>query len=225
MIAKLTLPLVIGAALSSCVIVVDEHGRMRNWNRGHRGSGVRAEETRQVHDFHSVEFELAGSVVVTVGPATSITLSGDDDLLSHVRTQVDRGVLEIDMDGNYDFEAELRVEITTPDLASFEIDGAGDVEIHGLERDHFTASIDGAGDFSAHGSVRLLEASIDGAGDMSLQGLAARDARVSIDGAGSIHVSVADNLEYSIDGAGDIRYSGRPEVSGSIDGAGSVSRN
>jgi len=134
-----------------------------------------------------------------VGPETSLTLSGDDDLLSHVRTQVDNGVLEIDMDGNYEFEADLRVEITTPDLAAFEIDGAGDVEIHGLARDRFSASIDGAGDLMAHGSVDVLEASIDGAGEMSLGDLRARSAHVSSPPASMAITSVRPSTASGVD--------------------------
>ncbi len=224
--AALLLPIVV---LSSCVIIscviIDSDGAHHWFGHSKRGSGRRVEETRSTSSFSRVEFDLAGDVVVQVGgESTTVVLSGDDDVLPHVVTRVDDDTLHIYLDADYKFEAGLRVRIETPHLASFEVDGAGDVQIHGVRGDEFHASIDGAGDLRADGSVRTLHASIDGAGGMSLGELRAQTAVVSIDGAGNIRVNVDKELHYSIDGAGNIEYDGQPGVSGAIDGAGSVRR-
>jgi len=222
----LLLPVVL---LSSCIlisscIVVDGEGT--HWfHHARRGSGHRVDETRSVPSFSRVELDVAGDVDVQVGAPTSVALSGDDDVLPHVVTRVRNDTLHIYLDGDWRFEAELRIRVATPELSGFEVDGAGDVRIHDLSGDTFHASIDGAGALHADGSVRALHASIDGAGDMSLVNLRAESAVVSIDGAGTIRVRVDKELHYSIDGAGDIVYSGDPGVSGSIDGSGSVRRD
>jgi hypothetical protein len=222
---KIPLFLALMALLPGCIFI---DGRPYGMNWGHddaiQGSGHEADEERPVSDFSAVQLQLPANVLVVVGEPTSITLTGDDNLLALVETEVRGGKLVIDAERgkNLRFRRGLIVRIGTPDLASFEVEGSGDVEIRNLERDSFHVSIEGSGDVIASGSVDYLDVSIEGSGDMRLHELAAREAKVSIEGSGDIRVSVADSLRYKIEGSGDIRYDGSPHVSGGIEGSGSV---
>ncbi|HED65646.1 MAG TPA: DUF2807 domain-containing protein [Planctomycetes bacterium] len=216
--SKLALP-VLASFLGGCIIV---HSDTTRWAQ--RGSGVRAEVTRDLPSFHAVELDTAADVIVHVGGAPRAVVSADDDLLEHVETRVRGGVLEISVERGYLLRGELRVELTTPSLDSFSIDGAGDVAILGVEGSALELDIDGAGTVRAEGTVDRLEAEIDGAGTFELGELDVRNASVSVDGAGSMDLHVSDRLTYRIDGSGELSYTGDPSVSGTVSGAGTVSR-
>ena len=219
------------AALSSCVflstgcIIVDGEPHGWAWDDDDvRGSGHRADEVRDVAGFSAVYLRLPARVEVVVGEPTSLVLSGDDDLLALVKTEVKSGRLVIEEPRGKDlrFRSGLDVRIGTPDLSRFEVEGSGDVEIRDLAGDNFHVKIEGSGDVVASGTTDYLEAHIEGSGDMRLEGLAAQEASVSISGSGDIRVNVASRLRYAISGSGDIRYDGSPHVSGGISGSGSV---
>lgn len=223
----LLLSLAVSAALlvGPACIIVDGKPYGIDWGRDAvRGSGRRASEERSIDDFSAVQLAMAAKVLVVVGEPTSITLSGDDNLIALVTTEVRGGWLVIDTPRGQDlrFRQGLEVRLGTPDLSRFEVEGSGDVEIQDVKTDHFHLSIEGSGDVVASGVVDHLEADIEGSGDMKLQRLHAREAAVSIEGSGDVRVHVVESLRYSIEGSGDIRYDGAPHVSGEIEGSGSV---
>ena len=211
---------------ASCVFVVSDDGWSGSSFMAHgvRGSGVRAEEDRQVGAFRAVDLESSGNVRVEIGEAHSVHLSGDDNLLSKVTTRVQNGVLTIDIVGSCSFRCGLEISITTPTLDRFTIGGSGDVQIHGLAADHVELAIDGSGSIQAQGSVERLIGSIEGSGDLELDELAAQTADLSIEGSGSMVVQVAKELDYSIEGSGSIQYSGSPDLDGDIEGSGDIGK-
>ena len=212
---------------ASCVFVVADEG----WGGSHylahtiRGSGVRAEEDRQVTPFRAVELETSATVRVTIGEAHAVHLSGDDNLLPRVTTRVQNGVLSLDVEGSCSFRCGLEVQITTPSLERFTIEGSGDVEIQGLAEDHVELAIDGSGTIRAQGTAGSLNGSIEGSGELDLAELPAQTAELSIEGSGSMLVQVAKELRYSIEGSGSIRYTGAPDLDGEIEGSGDIEKS
>jgi len=220
-------------ALSSCIfvstgcIIVDgkPYGLGWGWDADDvHGSGHRVDQERKLAAFSAIHLQLPANVTVVVGEPASITLSGDDNLLALVETNVENGRLVIDRQRGKRprFRNGLDIRIGTPDLSRFDVEGSGDVEIQNVDADNFRVSIEGSGDVVASGRADYLEAKIEGSGDMKLERLAAREAAVSIEGSGDIRVHVESSLRYSIEGSGDIRYDGSPHVSGGISGSGSV---
>lgn len=188
-------------------------------------SGPSQTEQRQPGDFHQVELRGAGDLVVVVGPATSLTLTGDPERLKDLKTEVREGRLVIDQERGWNWfrHGELKIELTTPTLDGLAIRGAGDASVSGVNGPQLVLEIDGAGDLRASGETGALEAHIKGAGDMDLSQLAARDAKVSINGAGDLRVRASGALEATINGAGSISYAGNPQpVKTRINGAGSI---
>jgi hypothetical protein len=207
--------------LAACIIVVDDDG----WGRTVRGSGVRAEEDRPVAAFHAIELGTCAAVLVKVGEAPSLHLSGDDNLLPLVKTRVDDGVLSVDTSGSISFGCRLQLVIGTPSLDGFTIEGSGDVEIQGLTTDRLELAIEGSGTIRAQGKARDLIGSIEGSGSLELDELDAASADLSIEGSGAMEVHVAEVLRYSIEGSGEIRYGGEPDIGGRIEGSGKVQKN
>lgn len=219
--------LLLALPLASCVVVLGPDGD-GGWTGRHgstvRGSGVRAEVDREVGEFRSVRLEVCANVLVRVGEEPSIHLAGDDNLLGHVETRVEKGRLSIDLDGSASFRCGLEIVIGTPTLEGFTIEGSGDVRIQDLAAERVRLAIEGSGTLRAEGTARSVEGSIEGSGDMDLAALETESAELSIEGSGSMDVLVARELRYEIEGSGHIRYAGGADVDGRIEGSGRIER-
>ena len=218
-------------ASAGCIIVADGHctqcGSHTSWGSAHghsvKGSGVSATETRTVTDFERVEILCGADLTLKVGPAALLTVSGDDNLVPKLKTEVREKALVIEMEsGSYSPKVGMKIEATVPALRGIAIKGSSNVHVSDLAGDSFTVAISGSGDAHATGKVEHLDASISGSGDLKLAELEARDARVQISGSGDVEVWATEALTASIAGSGDVRYKGEPKVTKSVAGSGSV---
>lgn len=188
-----------------------------------KGSGNEVKQARQAVQFRRIDIRGSTDVVARIGPGTAITVSGDDNIVPHVRTEVHGDTLIIDMDdGSYSTDAPLVVTVSTPALEGISISGSATAQASGVTAERFDASISGSGTMEVSGTAGRLEASVSGSGDMRLFGLAARRAVVDVSGSGDIQLSAADALEVEVSGSGDVRYRGNPAREVKISGSGSV---
>jgi hypothetical protein len=188
-----------------------------------QGSGHTVQQPRAAAQFRRIEVRGSTDVVARVGPATSITVSGDDNIVPHVRTDVRGGTLVVEMDdGDYTPSARLLVTVSTPALDAISISGSADVVAQGVAAERFDAHISGSGNLELHGQARVLDASISGSGDMRLYGLSARRAVVEISGSGDVELSAVEALDVEVSGSGDVHYRGNPARTVQVSGSGSV---
>src|SRR5690349_7827335 len=66
-----------------------------------KGSGKSTTQTRSVGGFKGIEVRGAADCDVTVGPATKVQVTTDDNLQSHVTLKVESGKLIVETKGNY----------------------------------------------------------------------------------------------------------------------------
>lgn len=187
-----------------------------------KGSGNVQTEERTISDFTSVSLSGSPDLYIEVGGAPSLSIKAEDNLLALIRTEVKGDTLVIDSEKSYSSRKGIVIRVTVPDLESARLIGSGDIDIKGLQGDHFEASVQGSGDVRVEGTVRALSATVQGSGDMHLYDLNALDADVRVVGSGDIRVQVTGNLEASIQGSGDIRYRGNPQVKSSVQGSGDI---
>ena len=185
----------------------------------------------------------AGSFDVFVRNAgePALEITGDDNLLRYVRTNVDNGTLRIDATRNLRPHTSIRIHVSTPKLVAvavsgssrvgiqrsdaekFELDlsGSGVVvaEIHARELD---AAVSGSGSARLDGEAERVDASVSGSGDLDLSEVRARVGRVGVSGSGDAVVHASDRLDTSVSGSGSIRYLGQPRVTKKISGSGTV---
>ena len=194
-----------------------------NLDQGVRGSGKLASEHRSVGNFSKIDMRGAYDVSVKVGPATSVDISGDDNLLKLVETTVEDGTLVLSSTKNMHPKKPMKVTITTPDLAAFALKGAGDVDISGVHNDSFTVDLKGAGDLKASGEAAKVDATLKGAGDMDLYNLHAGEVSADLSGAGDMKVYASKYLNAKVSGVGDLSYKGHPaKVDKSKSGVGDI---
>ncbi|HKE14915.1 MAG TPA: head GIN domain-containing protein [Kofleriaceae bacterium] len=188
-----------------------------------KGSGHTVQQPRGAAQFRRIDVRGSTDVVARVGPATSVTVSGDDNIVPHVRTEVRGDTLVVEMDsGSYTPSARLLVTVSTPALDAIEISGSSDVSAQGIAAERFDAHISGSGNLTLHGNARQLDASISGSGDMRLYGLSARRAVVEVSGSGDVELSAVEALDVEVSGSGDVHYRGKPARTVRVSGSGSV---
>ena len=184
-----------------------------NFDQGIKGSGVTATEHRKVDAFSKIDMKGAYDVNVTVGPKTSVDITGDDNLVKLVEATVDHetGTLTLSTKKNiHPSRKGLKVNITTPNLNEFTLKGAGDVNIEGLHGDDFNVNLSGAGDLTAKGEVSSVTAKLHGAGDMNLYDLHSSNVDADLSGAGDMKVWASKYLKAKMSGVGDLSYKGHP---------------
>jgi hypothetical protein len=187
------------------------------------GSGTLASQTRDVPAFAAVELTGATNVTVGVGGATSVVVSGDDNLLSHVTTEVEDGMLAIGTEGSFQTTAPLSVTVSTPSLDAVELTGSGEVVVTGVEGPSFDATLSGSGVLLATGMADRLDATLSGSGDLRLEELVASQASAVVSGTGRLDVHATESLDASVTGAGEIVYRGEPvHLTESVTGTGTI---
>ena len=214
------------AALGALALVAAGCTDLGSDNTRITGSGVMSIEARDVGSFDRLAVEGSGEVFIEVGPATSLEIEAEDNVMTVLTTEIRNGRLVLSVEeGNSLRNVEIPIyRITTPDLAGVSIAGSGNVVVDGVDTTEFTVDIAGSGYVQPSGSADHISVSISGSGDYDGASLSAATAEVSIAGSGAVVVNATDALDVSIAGSGDVVYLGDPTVTQSIDGDGRVSQ-
>jgi Putative auto-transporter adhesin, head GIN domain len=206
-----------------------------------RGSGVAGTERRSVEPFDAVSVAGDFAVSIRVAPETSVSLTGDDNLLPIVRTEVRDGTLHIEATRLYSARRGIQVSLTTPALRAVSVSGSSNVAARRFRAGSFRASVSGSGNLLAEGDADSLDVSVSGSADVMLAGgadqvtaavsgsgdlhlleLRARTADVSVSGSGSAALLATERLNASVSGSGEVRYAGTPRVTRRVTGSGTV---
>ena len=187
------------------------------------------EQTRSVAPFTAVSNSGPVDLRIEVGKAQSVVVSGNDDLVSDLQTEVVGNELKLRMrrestsfDRHHD---ELRVTITVPQLTAFTMGGAGETTIAHMRGDRLELRFGGAGTLKAEGSVRDLVMHVGGVGSIDTHELHAQNATIDVGGVGSVKVWASNHLDASLGGVGSLVYYGDPKtVNTSGSGLGSISK-
>jgi len=188
-----------------------------------------AEQTRSVAPFTSVSNAGPLNLRIEVGKAPSVVVSGDDDFVAELQTEVVDGELRMHLKhdtGTLDrHHAELHVTVTLPQLTSFSMSGAGNTTITHMNGDSLAVRMSGAGNLRADGQVKRLKLDVSGVGSIDTRELHAEAADVNLAGVGSARVWASDVLNASVGGVGSLTYYGDPKtVNTHGGGLGSISR-
>jgi hypothetical protein len=210
------------------------------------GSGGIVYENRSVTGFSGISLSMDATVYYQKDTGYSITLSGQQNILDVIQTNLQNGTLVIQYKNDVTIGSHMPITITVsaPDVNALTISGSGDIQMLGSwEIYSATATISGSGNISLYGiHAHDLAANISGSGNVEINGGTARNENLNISGSGTINlqyvqadtvyatvsgsgnilVSVTDLLDATISGSGNIKYAGNPVVNTHISGSGSV---
>jgi Putative auto-transporter adhesin, head GIN domain len=188
-----------------------------------KGNGITATEKRQVSPFQAIKVEGAMNVNYSRAANVQVEVSGDQNLLPLISTQVVQGVLIISSKQSYQTQRPIAIELTSPSISAVTAQGAGDVNLKALSEKSLILDLKGSGNVNAEGNVGQFSAYTRGSGDVNAKGLETIDAELQITGSGNITNTVNESLKAKIIGSGDITYFGHPKnVAPRIVGSGRI---
>jgi len=188
-----------------------------------QGSGNITTEKREAAAFSKVEAGGAVSVVLTVGDPTSVEVTTDDNLQSHILTSVEGDTLKIRMIGSISSTKGLTISVRTPTLTDLGVSGASSVKVAGVKGAAFSLNLSGASKATVSGQVKELEVECSGASHVETKGLDAEKVQASASGASTIEVKASRELDGTASGASTILYTGGPsKLTTNFSGASSI---
>ena len=219
--------------LSSCVKVV--------------GDGPVVTETRSVSNFTGVSSEMRGKVNFSIAPTFKVEITGQQNIIDVVKTNVVNGILHIDFKnstlviGN----ADLIINVTAPAADYFRLSGSGNMDVTGdivatnlqlklsgsgnltiqkaIIADKIEADLSGSGDVQIlNGSAINVDLKTSGNGKIDFANLAAENGTTKITGSGDMKVALSKKLDAEITGSGSVYYHGNPIITTKITGSGKV---
>ena len=175
-------------------------------------SGDFVTEEYNLDSFTSVEIRFVGDVIIHQGPHHKTKVTANENVIQHVRFQVENGKLSVYADKNFNNVKKLVVEIYLPTLEELSMRGPGDVTVEKRNEPHLTVINMGAGDctlqcLKIEGTLELHNKS---AGDIKVKSPdPIRQQTLLIDntGAGDISIlgsHVSKSLVVNNKGAGDV---------------------
>jgi hypothetical protein len=206
----------------SSINIFNSTGRLNDPNSV-CGNGEQTTETRQIAPFERIEAGGAIELVITTGKDTSLSISGESNILPLIATTVNQGELTIATKGSYQSNKSIRVMVTTASLKELSISGAGSVVAEIVDGDTLDLDFSGASNAILKGKIRELELDVSGAGSIDATALFSESVRADVSGAASIKVRASAAARVSVSGAASVEVFGSPAIRREkVSGAGSV---
>jgi Putative auto-transporter adhesin, head GIN domain len=169
----------------------------------------------------AVKVNIPARVHYQPGPKAQASVSGDAELVSHVRMR--DGTLESDTSDDCFPAGALVVQLTGPAVTAWTLNGSAELDLSDIQQDVLRLTMHGSGKVTASGEVHELSLDAAGSGRADLSRLVTQQTNAQI--RGSWEVVLADTKQEVVrivmHGSGGVTASGEAhEVS--LDAAGSV---
>jgi len=190
-----------------------------------KGSGNVISETREVSGITSIDLQDSIEVNVKFGAVESLVITGEDNIIFLIETNVSNHQLIIKTKPlmTYSATKPVRVDVTVTSLEGITLSGSGGLELSGYRGDSLTMDLSGSGTLSADGTANTVTITQGGSGDVDAHRLSVKKATVVLSGSGSVTVFASEELDATISGSGQIRYSGNPnKINKNISGSGTI---
>ena len=213
---RTVLAIALAAALGGCAIIVapgpegDVSVRTPFSSDSVQGDGVPARDQRTIGKVGGLEVNGSVLVDVRVGPATSLVVEADGNLLPLVRTDVRGDTLVVEITRSYRSSNPVRVTYTVPRLEDLRHSGSGQLAVHGLNGGPLKVVQQGSGSTLLTGQVASLDVSGNGSGSVDASTLQSGSANLTMNGSGRINMGQVRG-EYAVvtlNGSGQLRAGG-----------------
>lgn len=198
-----------------------------------------ADEVRRFQAFRKVSLHGCMDLRIRQSPTDEyrLELTGDEEILNDLRTQVNGDELEIhnlNQDEWNGDQCEVEGLLTVPSLEKVEVSGAAELRMDSFETESLVFSLrgatslkalhlrldrleldmSGAGEAEMSGFVEMLELEVSGAGDIDAEYLEVREAEVDMSGAGNATIWATGHLHNDLSGACNLEVKGGARISG-----------
>jgi hypothetical protein len=211
------------------------------------GKGQRITDTFIVDDFTGVELQEAANVFISQGEEQKVIVTGKENILDLLQTEVKGGIWEIDLGRECFNDLDLTIEIVMPNLNELHISGSGTIVVEDFEdQGNLDISVTGSGilDLNRFSGTEDVDVRISGSGDIEIRDefpdlkridieltgsgifdgflMATDEMDARISGSGDIYTTVNEYINVRITGSGDLHYKGNPYIDANITGSGKI---
>ena len=208
------------------------------------GSGNVITEDRPVSGIGRVSMTIPGNLEIQQGAAESLTVSGDDNILALLATDMRGDELVIRWKSNANIRPlrPLQIKLTVRDLQALTssssgkvtvgslttgdlrlaLSSSGDVEMDALQADNVTANLSSSGDILIKGSANRLDLQLTSSGSFLGADFQVRQAGVRVSSSGNATLWVIEHLNVNITSSGNVAYYGDPAVLQTITSSGNL---
>ena len=240
---RFTIGSVDACGLLAALVLVVSVGCNFSFGPSLRGSGVAKTESREATGFSAIEVGNAIEVEATIGSATDLIVTGDDNILPHLKTEVVGDTLKIYADTSYSSDLGIKVTVAVSDLKELSGSGASLIKLTGVTGEHFSLELSGASHCEFSGNTDAINATLSGASHATLTGstkeltlecsgasrmtaieLIAEKVVAGLSGASIANVHASQKLDAEASGASTLRYTGQPaKLDKDVSGASTIS--
>jgi hypothetical protein len=177
-----------------------------------------------VATFSRIETSAGIGISVQIGPAGTLEVRAQENILPLILTEVVNGTLRLHSAKSYATSEKVEVVVTTPSLAGVVLSGGSVGRIEGLKETALDIEISGGSRLTAIGEATALDLSLSGGSVATLDGLSTRTIKVDGSGGSRATVKASDRVDGSASGGTSITVIGDAELSVDTTGASSVGR-
>ena len=195
-------------------------------------------ENRSVSGFNAIEFSTLGKMNIIQGATESLNISGPDNLVPEIVTEVKGQTLIVRSKGDisvtnlnsgnmltFTIVVKELTSLTTSGLGDTQVDmlttpsmavtmsGAGQMQFNQFVADEFNLTLSGLGGISLTGETKHASVDLSGAGSVNAPDFKIQEANVTVSGLGGATVWVTDQLTGEISSSGSVNYFGSPKTS------------
>ena len=189
-----------------------------------QGSGKRESQKRQIGAFTSIGTEGAFNIEIVCQKDFSLELEGDDNVLPLITTEVSGDKLKISNTKSYSVNEPVTFRISVPNLEAISADGAGKIQISGVNNDKIQIYSNGAAMITVSGTTKMVGVDTNGAAKIDTHSLRSAHAIVDSKGASKVDLGVCEKLDVNVTGVSHVTYRGDPVVNKTIHGPGKVEK-
>ena len=208
------------------------------------GSGNQITETRTVSGVSRVELMIDANLEIQQGTQESLLVTGDDNILPVLQTNVVGGKLNI----RYQPQVNVRgfnrpkLVLTVKNLSELRLSSSGtvtvgqlttgnfnldltsscNVNIQGIQADKITTNISSSGDITIQGAANSLVLRVTSSGNFQAGNLKLLNANVILTSSGEVTLWVVESLNVNISSSGNIAYYGSPTIRQQITSSGQL---
>ena len=207
-------------------------GDYRSWAATARGcvakkSGSGAARTADLawSGSDTVKVRIPARVHFQPGPKPQASVSGDAELVSHVRMR--DGALEWDtFDATIDdcFPADsLVVQLAGPAVPVWTLNGSGEIDLSDIKQDNLRITTHGSGTITASGEAHEVTLDSSGSSRADLSRLVTQQAIARIHGSAEVDLAPREDADISISGSAIVRLHGAaPRIRSHVSGSGQI---
>lgn len=226
--AKLMILLLLQCCLYSCITV-----STNGMGKKIKGNGVSTHKEMDLKTFKKLRLRAPIALKIVEGSAYTLTLVGDENLVSLVTYTQDGDLLKIHLtENNINFDHKVTATLTMPtsleeirtsgmpnvhiiqkitaDKFTVDCSGMTKLDIDHMFAPHFNVEVSGMSKVNATGETTTLNADCSGMSDINLLDFKAEKADVDCSGMSNVTVWATEKLSADCSGMSKIVYKGAP---------------